>query len=194
MIFKTIIADPPWMYNEAKKGIEKTGGSLTSGSAQKYDVMTMKEICQLSVIHIVDQSKCHLILWVTVPFLEKGMRVLNAWGFEYKTTFFWEKVKSFGLGYWFRNQYELALVGRMGDAKAFHSQDKNCFNTIKEQRGEHSQKPEQFYKLIEPLTKEPRLEMFARRQRPGWTCIGNAIDGKDIEDSLVELATKQETL
>lgn len=189
MKFKTIVVDPPWMYGEDPGGIEKTGGTFLSGSAQTYNVMTLDKIKSIPVKKISDKN-CHLFLWTTVPFLKKAMDVLVGWNFEYKTAMFWEKVKSFGLGYWFRNQYEVVLIGKVGDAKPFHSQKKNCFTTLKIQPTGHSEKPDMFYKLIEEITDGPRIDIFARKYRDGWTCIGNEIDGLDIFESINKLLDK----
>jgi N6-adenosine-specific RNA methylase IME4 len=56
---------------------------------------------------------------------------------------------------------------------------------------EHSEKPEEVQDRIEQLCDGPYLELFARRQRPGWTCLGNEIDGLDIRESLARVAADQ---
>lgn len=37
----------------------------------------------------------------------------------------------------------------------------------------HSEKPNTFYQIVELLKAGPYVELFARRQRAGWTCLGN---------------------
>ena len=39
----------------------------------------------------------------------------------------------------------------------------------------HSQKPEEFYQLVESLCPGSKLEMFARQKREGWMSHGNRI-------------------
>lgn len=205
MKFKTISIDPPWSYDiKVTGGSKKKRHSGISAACQKYNVMEYKDIVKLPIDEVADENS-YLILWTTVPFLEKACRLVGAWGFEYRTAIFWEKVKYYGLGYWFRNRYEVALVGKRGNVKPFHSQDENVINTydtcdvneytvgeytLKEKPVGHSIKPTQFYKLIEPVVPKPRLEIFARELRDGWTCVGNEIDGKDVRESLRELIDK----
>ena len=52
----------------------------------------------------------------------------------------------------------------------------------------HSQKPDAIHDRIEALLDGPYLELFARRERPGWTCLGNELDGLDIRESLLRVA------
>ena len=97
-------------------------------------------------------------------------------------------ILAFGMGHLFRQTHEICLIGTAG--KQTHKQLKNksrrsvCFA----QNLKHSAKPECLQESLEimfPGTQ--KLEMFARRIRPGWTCLGNEIDGKDIHDALAEL-------
>jgi N6-adenosine-specific RNA methylase IME4 len=41
--------------------------------------------------------------------------------------------------------------------------------------GAHSAKPEALQDLAERLSPGPRLELFARRRRAGWTCWGDQL-------------------
>ena len=78
---------------------------------------------------------------------------------------------SLGMGYWFRGQVEECLVGVRGDVKAFRLQKPNF---IQSKARKHSQKPEEFFQLIEPAVENmnPKIELFARERRPGWDCWG----------------------
>jgi N6-adenosine-specific RNA methylase IME4 len=40
-------------------------------------------------------------------------------------------------------------------------------------RGEHSAKPDRFYEIVDAFAPGPVVELFARRQWPGWTCLGD---------------------
>jgi len=162
--YKAIYADCPWQY-----GNINTGGSLSSGSASKYSTMPLEEICSMNVPGIVDKSGCVLFLWATTPLLPDAFRVMERWGFSYKTSVYWDKL-SYGMGYWFRGQVEQCLVGVCGNVKAFRRQTPNI---IRAKPRAHSQKPEEIWNLIDPALNDhgifPRLEMFCRGEpRPGW--------------------------
>ena len=79
---------------------------------------------------------------------------------------------SLGMGYWFRGQVEVCLIGIKGNIKAFRSQKPNVIQT---KVREHSRKPDEMYGIIEELELEPRIELFARYRREGWDCWGNEI-------------------
>ena len=183
MKYKLILADPPWAYRN-----KKTGGSLKSGSAQKYKVMELRDICELPVGNIADKD-CVLFLWATAPLLPEALKVMGAWGFKYKSILVWRKVMSLGLGYWFRGQVEFLLLGVRGKVKAFRCQRANWIQT---KVRAHSQKPEEFYEMIESLGIGPKVELFASEEREGWDCIGDKISGGDIKTELNRLTKLKE--
>jgi N6-adenosine-specific RNA methylase IME4 len=97
---------------------------------------------------------------------------LRTWGFDYVTNMAWVK-ESIGLGYWFRNQHELLLLGRRGDIPAplAHTLPPSVIHAP---RREHSRKPDEAYQLIERIYPDlPKIELFARDARPGWSAWGN---------------------
>jgi len=169
--YQTILADPPWEYRN-----KRTGGSMESGAASKYPVMPTKAICRLPVREITDDNSV-LFLWATVPLLQDAFCVLTEWGFEYKTAIFWRKIMSLGMGFWFRGQVEVCMMGIKGKIRAFRCQKPNF---IQAKVSQHSEKPEEIYNLIEEVSPEPRIELFARRRRPGWNCWGNEVES-DID-------------
>ncbi|MCJ7696749.1 MAG: MT-A70 family methyltransferase, partial [Thermoplasmata archaeon] len=148
--YKIIYADPPWEYDNKKTGGHSrsmrgwAGERATGQSAacQKYNTMSLTELCDLPIEKIKDKSSCVLFLWVTVPLkydiATSGL--LETWGFEYKTTFYWRKIMSLGMGYWFRGQIEECWLCIDGDVKAFGLQIPNF---IQRQVGEHSEKPKE---------------------------------------------------
>jgi N6-adenosine-specific RNA methylase IME4 len=83
------------------------------------------------------------------------------------------------MGFWFRGQVELCLFGIRGKIKSFRYQRANF---IQCKVGKHSEKPQEFYDLIEPICLEPKLELFASRIRDGWTCIGFEANGQSVEE------------
>jgi N6-adenosine-specific RNA methylase IME4 len=186
-MFELIMADPPWEFRNVK-----TGGSHSSGAAQKYDTMPLAAIQGLPV-QSVRASKSVLALWVpTTLKFSHGGSVLAAWGFRYVTTVYWEKIrkgKRLGMGHWFRNEVEELLIAVHGDVAPFRCQLPNIIHAPVE---DHSAKPEAFRQLLEQATgqisRRRNLELFARRTVPGWTGIGNQVTGRDVRDDLRRLA------
>lgn len=166
--YKTILADPPWQYHNVR-----TGGGMTSGSAQKYKTMSTEEICNLcTFVKTISNKDSVLFLWATVPMLPDAFKVMEAWGYQYKTAIIWRKIMSLGLGFWFRGQCELCLMGVRGYVKAFRCQQ---VNFIQSKARKHSQKPEEFFELIEPIISHPTIELFARETREGWDSWGDEV-------------------
>jgi N6-adenosine-specific RNA methylase IME4 len=172
MRFRTILADPPWSYNN-----KTVGGTGTSGSSVKYDTLTLADVHALPVPQLTDKENgacCYL--WVPLPLLDEGLSVLDAWGFKYKTTITWVKEyigKRLGMGWWYRGHVEVMLFGTCGPIKAYRS---NIINVFSAPVRKHSQKPELAYtRIIEPVAPEPRIELFATAERKGWRVWGNGV-------------------
>lgn len=184
MKFKVIACDAPWEYDN-----KRTGGSMVSGADEKYNTLSLDDLCNLSVEEIADKNAV-LFLWVTTPLkyeiAQSGL--VEEWGFTYKTTIYWRKIMSLGLGFNFRGQVEECWMCTRGKVKPFRTQ---LPNIIESKARKHSQKPEEFFQMIEPslakFSLNPRLEMFSRTIRPGWYAIGNEITGNDIRVDLRKL-------
>jgi len=130
--YNIIYADPPWTYSN-----KKTGANMTSGSESQYkETMTTDEICSMPIPKITEKNSV-LFLWATVPLLPDAFKVMEAWGFKYKTMLTWRKVMSLGMGFWFRGQTEHILFGVKGKVKAFRFQKSNFYQC---KAGKHSQK------------------------------------------------------
>jgi N6-adenosine-specific RNA methylase IME4 len=120
-----------------------------------------------------------LMLWSTSPKLPEALRVLEAWGFRYVTQAVWDK-RRMGAGYYFRQRHETLLIGKRGNLRVPHAEAR-VPSVIRELRGRHSQKPEVMMEIIERMYPGlPKLELFARRNRPGWAAWGNEVVS-DIE-------------
>lgn len=169
--YQLIYADPPWSYRN-----KRTGGSMNSGAISKYPTMSIEEIKNMPIGDIVNKD-CALFIWATTPLLPEAFEVITAWGFHYKTSLYWCKTMSLGMGYWYRGQVEMLLLGIKGEVKAFRIQKPNFIQT---KVREHSRKPDEFYELIEMTGLKPRIELFARNKREGWDCWGNEVES-DID-------------
>lgn len=171
--FGTIVMDPPWEYRSKKTGGNKKT-KMVSGAAQHYSTMSTG---QLMAMKLPAKQNCLLFLWATTPLIHRALFLMNHWGFYYRTTIYWIKERRIGLGYWFRGNAEICYLGTKGEVDPFRSSKRNVISSVS--KG-HSQKPEEFFELIEPYCLEPKLEMFARKKRPGWKSFGNEVDS-DIE-------------
>jgi len=165
--YQIIYADPPWSYRN-----KKTGGSMASGSMAKYPTMSLQEIKSLPISDIAAKDSV-LFLWATTPLLPEAFEVMKAWGYHYKTSLYWRKIMSLGMGFWFRGQVEQLLFGIKGKIKAFRIQKVNFIQT---KALRHSQKPREFRKLIEQTGLLPRIELFARQKTEGWDVWGNEVE------------------
>lgn len=158
-----------------------------------YNVMHIDDICNIDV-ESVAADDCVLALWVPNSLLGYGLSTIEAWGFTQKQMITWVKTTkdgkkfAFGMGRYFRNCSETILLATRGRPKILDHSIRNVFTAP---ALAHSQKPETLQDNLEKLFEGPRLEMFARRVRPGWTCVGNECESslsEDIADSLKRLA------
>lgn len=178
--FGAIYADPPWAF----KTYTSDARVASRGSATPYQTMSMAEIEALPVADLAADNSV-LFMWVVWPTLPEALKVMEAWGFKYKTcAFAWMKADQYrlfaleedvrmGLGFWTRANSEVALLGTRGKPKR---RDASVRQGIIEPIREHSRKPDCVYERIEKLMVGPYLELFARQQRPGWTAWGNQTD------------------
>ena len=165
-LYNVIYADPPWRFAAYS---EDSGNDRIPGN--HYPTMKTTDIVAMKVPGAKD---CVLFLWATSAMLTDALAVMQAWGFDYKTHVIWNKDK-IGLGYWFRAKHELLLVGVRGEIPA-PSPGTQWDSVIDAPRGEHSVKPIVFAEMIEQLFPNlPKLEMFAREARPGWSSWGNEV-------------------
>ena len=161
--YPVVYADPPWRYDFS---------ATTSREIENhYPTMTIEEICALPVADIVTDDAV-LFMWATVPKLEESLKVIEAWGFNYRSSFAWVKDK-IGMGYWARNQHELLLVAVRGRFPPPH-ESVRVSSIIHGDRTKHSAKPESTYEIIESYFPSlPKIELFCRSPRNGWSVWGN---------------------
>ena len=173
--FATILADPPWQF------ANRTGKMAPEHRRLKrYSTMSLDEICALPVGDI--SAPCsHLYLWVPNALLPDGLRVLAAWGFEYKTNIVWHKIRKDGgpdgrgVGFYFRNTTEIVLFGVKGRMRTL-APGRRQVNFLSSRKQEHSRKPAHLFSIIEECSPGPYLELFARGRRENWSQWGNQVD------------------
>jgi N6-adenosine-specific RNA methylase IME4 len=168
--FGVIYADPEWRFESWS---DVTG--MDRAADNHYPTSETADIIMRPVKTIAAKD-CVLFLWATAPMLPQALRVMKAWGFEYKSHCVWDKVKV-GTGYWFRSQHELLLVGTRGDIPA-PSMGEQAKSIIGSQKTTHSTKPEAFLQLIEKYFPTlPKIELNRRGPlRKGWGAWGNEAD------------------
>lgn len=163
--YPVVYADPPWRYDYSETDSRKI--------ENQYDTMTLEDICGLP-IQTVAAPDAALFLWATSPKLREALRVIDVWGFTYRTCAVWDKQK-IGMGYYFRQQHELLLVATRGDIPA-PPEKARVSSVISETRGKHSKKPERVYQIIEAMYPDlSKIELFARNKRDGWESWGNQV-------------------
>lgn len=174
--FKTILADPPWQFQNQTGKIAPEHRRLT-----RYGTMKLKDIKELPVAEIAADTS-HLYMWVPNALLPEGIEVLGAWGFQYKSNIVWHKVRKDGgsdgrgVGFYFRNVTELILFGVRGKNARTLQRGRTQVNYLATRKREHSRKPDEQYEIIEGCSPGPYLEMFARGTRKGWAIWGNQAD------------------
>jgi N6-adenosine-specific RNA methylase IME4 len=173
--YRTIVADPPWEYDEGfPSGIVSAAGEVKRWTYQlPYPSMPLAEIAALPVSDLADRD-ARLFLWTTNKWLPSAFAVITSWGFRYAQTIVWEKTSHVApfvtsvapqASEYLLYAYRGKPTGREG---AFPS------TVIRANRSEdHSKKPEAFMDYIEAIGDAPRLEMFSRRSRFSWDTWGD---------------------
>lgn len=170
--FPTILADPPWRFQNRTGKVAPEHRRL-----DRYSTISLDEICALPVADVAAKN-AHLYLWVPNALLPDGLRVMESWGFRYVSNIVWAKRRADGgpdgrgVGFYFRNVTELLLFGVRGSMRTL-APGRSQVNIIETRKREHSRKPDEQYDLIESCSPGPWLELFARHPREGWTVWGD---------------------
>lgn len=166
--YRVVYADPPWTYSN--NGV--IGSDNYGHAGRHYPAMSTADLCALDVAGLCEDDAV-LFLWVTAPLLPDGLRVVDAWGFEYKTCYVWDKVRH-NYGHYSSVRHELLLVCVRGSCLPDASVLIDSVQVF--ERSGHSVKPEGFRRIIETLyTHGKRIELFARARVPGWDSWGNEV-------------------
>lgn len=182
--FQVFVADPPWLFKDSLPGNGR-------GASSHYPCMTVEQLCRMPLPELLDPVNCVLFLWRVSSMQQEALDVMRAWGFGApRSELVWHKRtvhgrRWFGMGRIFRLEHEVCLVGRRGRVPVRDKSVRSILATeqrdeydlgdidFEAQAGRHSEKPDESYDIIERLYAGPYCEMFARRQRSGWTCLGN---------------------
>lgn len=170
--YNIIYADPPWDYRDKARSGKR-------GAEFKYPCMKTEDICRLPVQTIASEH-CILFLWSTMPQIPEALKVIEAWGFKYKTVAFtWIKTNKkspgffFGMGGWTRANAEIVLLATRGKPKRINA---GVHSVVISRVMNHSEKPGEVRSRIGALMGDlPRIELFAREQTPGWDVWGNEV-------------------
>jgi N6-adenosine-specific RNA methylase IME4 len=168
--YRVIVADPPWPCENRNEDPSHQG-------AMPYPSMSIAEICATDVASIAAPD-CVLWLWTVNFHMRRAFTVLDAWGFQEKTILSWGKDRA-GMGDWLRGQTEHCLMAVRGQPIV---EIKNHSTLLLASIRAHSQKPDQFYALVESLCPAPRYAyLFARHfDRDNWDAHGDEVSGPTI--------------
>lgn len=193
--YKIIYCDPAWSF----KTYSDAGKDRSPDN--HYKVMNLQDIKNLPVKQLADKD-CVLFMWTIDTHVPQALEVMKSWGFTYKTVgFTWTKINKSaklnsidaskdvftGMGYWTRSNPEMCLLGEspefdvdrcfMGTIGKPKRESMSVRRAVLDYRREHSRKPDQIYDRIEQLLGDiPRIELFARTERPGWDVWGDQVD------------------
>ncbi len=186
--YQIIYADPPWEY--------KQSGSKTNSrgmAKQHYPTMSTKEICELPISRIKTDTTV-LLMWATFPNIGEALKVIDAWGFEYKTAaFVWVKKNKrnkdtnfWGMGAYTRANAEVCLLAISKNTKATEVVKRHDIHQIIESPVlKHSEKPNEVRVAIEALLGDvSRIELFARQEFSGWDCWGNEVNLQENKEAI----------
>jgi N6-adenosine-specific RNA methylase IME4 len=174
--FGTVLLDPPQRFSTYDKAMAVTA----RGTREHYKTMSAEDIAALPIRELVRKDAL-MLCWATAPLLPTMIKVIEGWGFTYKTLgFIWAKVTKdgrpfMGMGYWTRAGAEVCVLATCGSPKRV---SRSVRQLIVEPRREHSRKPSRLHVDIERLvgaTGGPFLELFARDIRPGWAQWGDQL-------------------
>lgn len=176
--FRCICADPPWRYKTTMAVTGNAPGRTRQHgrSGTDYPTMSIDEVASMPVRDMLHAEGAHVYLWTTNAHAEHAWRIMRAWGCEPKQLLTWAKKPKGMIGFGaFSPCTEFCLFGSSAKRAIHEGRSERTWwewpRTIK-----HSEKPQGFFDVIEAVSPGPRLELFARRQREGWTCWGNEVE------------------
>jgi N6-adenosine-specific RNA methylase IME4 len=176
--YACVVADPPWKFGDALPGKSR-------GAANNYACLSVDELLRFpfrgSEEFPIIADNAWLFLWRVAAMVEEAYKVVRAWGFTPKSEIVWRKMTStgkehFGMGRYVRASHEICIVATRGTPEVLSHSVRSIFEAA---TGEHSQKPDAFFQIVESLAPGPYVEMFARRRRPRWDALGNEVPAQE---------------
>ncbi len=179
---RVLTADPPWPFDQGEDS-EARWGTIE----RHYKPLSMTQLCLFPLPELA--RDCHLFLWVVAAMPREALDVVKAWGFTPKSEIIWLKTtkhgkRHFGMGRHVRAEHERCIIATRGNPQVRLRNVRSTFRAPvpryplghpKEGHPIHSAKPEKFYDIVSALCEGPYAELFARRRRRGWTCLGDQV-------------------
>lgn len=203
-MFRVILADPPWSFDD-----RLTMSEVPRGAEANYPLLNAQGIADLPIADLALPDAI-LGLWCPASLIADGLAVMSGWGFDQKQVWEWIKLAkdaqfpadlAFGMGRIGRNCSELMLVGTRGSPYRFmqsHSErtvivaPADLSLVAFHEATRHSVKPTQMHEAMERMFPDgPFLELFARRPQEGWTCWGHDITLRDIREDIADYLTNK---
>ncbi len=161
--YDVILADPPWEYSNS---------GFAMSAANQYPTMSVDQMIAEIPVKTLANDNAIIFMWATNPLLPDALRLMNAWGFEYKTNMCWVKERHTA-GFYVFGQHELLLIGVKGAMLPNGDKQKSVINGSNDI---HSKKPEVVYSIIEQMYPHMQyIELFARNTHYGWSVWGNEV-------------------
>lgn len=164
--YRCIVIDPPWPMEKLNREY-----CPEQGHHLNYPIMSLKEIAAIPIPDLAYSDGCHVYLWVTQKYLPAGLELFKTWGVKYECVLTWVKPNGFTPFSWMYNT-EHVLFGRIGSLQILKMGIKIGFEAA---TSGHSVKPEKFFEMVTGASAEPRIELFARKKREGFTVWGNEV-------------------
>lgn len=186
--YDILLIDPPWAH---------FGDPNKDAAAGKYyQLMTDTDVNNLPLKKILKKD-AYVFVWATTPRLNAAIEAIKAWGFHYR-----------GVGHiWVKTRKDGGIINAQGIPPTYSKPTTELLlvattkktgrpvkllnsklpQVVLAPREGHSTKPEVFRELIESAfgSGYNMIEVFARKQVPGWDAIGNAVcNGEDVRDTL----------
>jgi len=188
--YKTIVADPPWLPSLGATWKEAVG------KPRPQNVYQCLSVAEISAFKIPSENQAHLYLWCLSQHADWGFSVARAWGFDPVTMLTWIK-PGLGVGRFQCNTEQIIIARkgpRQGNPFGFGGRNASAtggtaFNWA---RGRHSEKPAEFFKMVEKISPGPFLEMFARKPRVNWDIWGDEVVSDVIIDDRRDCGFERE--
>ena len=172
--YNTIVIDPAWDIHLSGKVNRRPNRA----EELPYKIMSLQEIKEIPIGKMANVG-CHVYCWTTNKMLRDTFDVLQAWGVNYHLTMVLAKPNGMCPCFGYKFATEFCLLGFYGKPMQKFTKI-GCLNWLNgfNKAGEHSVKPDEFYRIVSEMSPSPRIDIFARRQRLGWDVFGDEVDSQ----------------